>query len=245
MTTIRGTLTALGCVAAALTTAACGPLGGAAEPASTALADQSAATIGKKSLAAMKTASSMTVALDGVVDGGPMKFHMTMSKSGDCKGDITIEGGNVRLVRVGPALYMKGDDAFWKAQGSDGATAQDFIGDRWMKTKADGPDNKDFLQACDLNAFLGEMEKDGSEALGGKKGKPATVDGTPAVPITGKDGDETTTAYVATEGKPYMLKIVTKGGKEPGTILLSDFDEPAQITAPAAKDTVDIDKLGG
>ncbi|MEU1618552.1 hypothetical protein ABZ479_14795 [Streptomyces sp. NPDC005722] len=246
MTTTRGALTALGCLTAALTMAACGPLGGdKAEPASTALADQPVADIGKKSVAAMKSASSMTVDLDGVSEGEPMKFHMTMSRTGDCKGDVTVEGGNVRLVKVGKALYMKGDDAFWKSQGSDGAAAQDFIGDRWMKTKADAPDNKDFIEACDLNKFLAELEKDADGDLGGKKGKPATLAGTPALPIVSKDGAETTTAYVATEGKPYVLKVVVKGGKEPGTMLFSDFDEQAALSAPAAKDTVDIDKLAG
>lgn len=245
MTTTRGALAALGCIAAALAATACGPLDGAAEPASTALADQSSGTIQKKAVAAMKSASVMTVDLDGVSDGEPMKYHMTMSRGGDCQGEVTVEGGTVQLIKAGPSLYMKGDDAFWKSQGSDGAAAQKLIGDRWMKTKADGPDSKDFLQACDLKEFLSEMEKETGDGLGGKKGEPATVAGAPAVPITGKDGAETVTAYVATKGKPYILKVVVKGGKEPGTVLFTDFDKPVKITAPAAKDFVDIDKLGG
>ena len=245
MTTSRRVLTALGCAAAALTMAACGPLGGTAEPASTALADQPVATIGKKSLAAMKSAPAMTVALDGITDGEPMKFRMTMGRTGDCKGEVTAEGGTMQLVKAGPSLYMKGDDAFWKAQGSDGAALKDLLGGRWMKTKADAPDNKDLVETCDLDAFLAELEKDSDGDLGGKKGEPVTLDGTPAVPITSKDGAETTTAYVATEGKPYVLKVVVKGGKEPGTLLVSDCDTPAEVTAPAAKDAVDIDKLAG
>ncbi|WUD74950.1 hypothetical protein OG937_26255 [Streptomyces sp. NBC_00510] len=245
MTTTRGALTALGCGTAALTMAACGPLGGAAEPASTGLADQPATTIEKKAVAAMKSAPAMTVDLDGISDGERMKFRMTMTRTGDCKGEVTAEGGTVQLVKAGPSLYMKGDDAFWKSQGSDGAAMKDLLAGRWMKTKADTPDNKDLVEACDLNAFLAEVEKDSDGELGGKKGEPTTVAGTPAVPITSKDGAETTTAYVATEGKPYVLKVVVKGGKEPGTMLFSDFDESAAITAPAAKDTVDIDKLAG
>ncbi|MGW3244267.1 hypothetical protein [Streptomyces sp. NPDC001070] len=245
MTTTRGALTALGCITAALTMAACGPLGGTAQPASTALADQPSTTIEKKAVAAMKSASSMTVDLDGISDGERMKYRMTMTGTGDCKGEVTADGGTVQLIKVGPSLYMKGDDAFWKSQGADGAAAQHLIGDRWMKTKASGPDSKDFLQACDLNAFLAEMEKDTGGDLGEKKGEPATVAGIPALPLTGKDGAETTTAYVATEGKPYVLKVVTKGGKEPGTLIFSDFGKPVDITAPAAKDAVDIDKLGG
>ncbi|WP_431962832.1 hypothetical protein [Actinacidiphila sp. bgisy160] len=245
MTTTRGALTALGCLTAALTIAACGPLDSTAEPASTALADQPSATIEKKAVAAMKSAPAMTVALDGISDGERMKFRMTMSTAGDCKGEVTVEGGTVRLVKAGPSLYMKGDDAFWKAQGSDGAAMKELLGDRWMKTKADTPDNKDLVEACDLDAFLAELEKDSDGDLGGKKGEPATLAGTPAVPITSKDGAETTTAYVATEGKPYVLKVVVKGGKEPGTMLFSDFDKPVEITAPAAKDAVDIDKLAG
>ncbi|MFE0626884.1 hypothetical protein ACFW3D_07940 [Streptomyces sp. NPDC058864] len=245
MTTTRGALAVLGCVTAALTMAACGPLGDKAEPASTALADQPSATIEKKAVAAMKSVPAMTVDLDGISDGERMKFRMTMSKTGDCKGQVTTGGGTVQLIKAGPSLYMKGDDAFWKAQGSDGATMKDLLGDRWMKTKADTPDNKDLVEACDLDSFLAELEKDSDGDLGGKKGEPATLAGTPALPIVSKDGAETTTAYVATEGKPYVLKVVVKGGKEPGTMLFSDFGEQVQVAAPAAKDTVDIDKLAG
>ncbi|MFJ5217908.1 hypothetical protein ACIP98_24700 [Streptomyces sp. NPDC088354] len=246
MTTLRAALTAVGCSAAALTIAACGPLGsGKAEPASTALADQPASVIGTKSLAAMKSASTMTVDLDGITDGKPMKYHMAMSDTGDCQGNLTMEGGNVRMVKSGPSLYMKGDDAFWSSQGADGKAAQEVIGKRWMKTKASGPDSKEFLQACDLKAFLAELDKEEGGDDGGTKGEPVTVDGTPALPITGKDGAETITAYIATQGKPYMLKVVTKGGKEPGTLRFTDFDKPVDIKAPAAKDVVDIDKLGG
>jgi hypothetical protein len=260
MTTTRGVLTALGCVTAALTLAACGPGGGTAEPAATgpaeqtsaagkpktsALEDQTASAIGKKALAAMKSAPAMTVALDGVSDGKPMKYRMTMSRTGDCKGEITAEGGTIRLVKAGPSLYMKGDDAFWKAQGADGAVLKDLLGDRWMKTKADTPDNKDLVEACDLDAFLAELEKDADADLSGRKGGPTTVDGTPVVPIISKDGAETTTAYVATKGKAYVLKVVVKGGKEPGTMRFSDFEGPAEIAAPSAKEAVDIDKLAG
>ncbi|MEU6344801.1 hypothetical protein ABZ883_28055 [Streptomyces sp. NPDC046977] len=245
MTTVRVALTALGCSTAALALAACGPLGvGKAEPASTALADRPAAEIGTKALAAMKSASAMTVDLDGITDGQPMKYHMTMTRTGDCQGNLTMEGGNVRLLKSGAFLYMKGDDAFWSSQGSDGKAAQSVIGKRWMKTSASGPDSKEFLQACDLKAFLTELDKEEDGDDDGTKGKPTTVDGIPALPITGKDGAETITAYVATQGKPYILKVVTKGGKEPGTVRFTDFDKAAAVEVPAAKDVVDIDKMG-
>ena len=73
-----------------------------------------------------------------------------------------------------------------------------------------------------------------------RKGKTTTVDGKPAITLTETDGDETYTTYVATEGKPYILKMVIKGGKEPGTVKFSDFDKPVDAKAPTG-DIVDLD----
>jgi hypothetical protein len=252
----RGAL-AVACAATALTVAACGTGGGSGSGSGSSgvsgsaatkkpgLADEPASTIADKAVSAMKSASSLTMDFNGTIDGSPTKFRMTMSTKGDCAGTMTMGGGTIRLMRVGALVYMKFDDAMWKSQGGkDSEAAKKLIGDRWMKTKATGPDAKDFAQFCDLDQVFGGFEGDTAS----KKGKPTTFDGTPVIPLidkSAKKDGERDTAYVALEGKPYILRLVAKGGKEPGSATFSDFDKPVNAKTPAAKDTIDLDTLGG
>jgi hypothetical protein len=59
-----------------------------------------------------------------------------------------------------------------------------------------------------------------------------------------EDGKDTYTPYVATEGKPYLLKVISKSAKDPGTVTFSDFNEPVPAEAPKGK-VIDLDELGG
>jgi len=71
----------------------------------------------------------------------------------------------------------------------------------------------------------------------------AKVGGAEAVEIIGKDEDGVTHAWVATEGKHYIVKI-SNAGDEGGEIAFSDFDEPVGAKKPAAGDVLDFSKLG-
>ena len=232
--------------AATLGLAACGTLAGSdsgsTPPKKKTIADLTGPQIANKALAATKSATSLTMALDGKVDGGDMTFRMSLDKKGDCTGRFETSDGDIQLLKVGDTAYLKFDDAYWKSQGKDGEAAKSLIAGRWMKTKATGSDAKDLTAACDLSEALSDFEGDDNVA---KKGALTTVDGTPAITLTESDGTERYTMYVATKGKPYILKLVTKGGKEPGTVTLSGFNKPVGAKAPAAKDAVDLDKLGG
>ncbi|GAA2374821.1 hypothetical protein [Streptomyces cuspidosporus] len=198
--------------------------------------------IADKAMKAMKSAKSLTTDLKGTVDGGPMTYHLSSDSKGECAGRLTMgSDGGVELIKTGDMVYMKFDRAFWKSQGGkDGAAAADMIGDRWTKSKATGADAKDFATFCDSDTMLAGFQ-DGPSAA--RKGKTTTVDGKPAITLTETEGKETYTAYIATEGKPYLLKLVTKGGKEPGTVKFSDFDKPVDAKAPTG-DVVDLDSLG-
>jgi hypothetical protein len=241
---LKRSLAALAATAAALGLAACGTLTGS-DPAGTTAkkttADLTGPQIATRAIKATKSADSLTMDLKGIVDGDEMTFRMALDKKGECSGSIKTADGAIQLLKTGDTAYLKFDDAYWKSQGKDGEAAKDLIGHRWMKTKATGADAKDLTGACDLAQVLGDF--DGSDTIA-RKGALTTVNGTPAITLTERDGAEHYTLYVATQGKPYLLKLVTKGGKEPGTVVLSGFDKPVGVKVPAAKDTIDLDKLG-
>lgn len=50
--------------------------------------------------------------------------------------------------------------------------------------------------------------------------------------------------YVATEGKPYILKVVYKGTEYRTTTSYSAFDEPLGVRAPAETEVLDAGDLG-
>ncbi|KUJ66737.1 hypothetical protein ACZ90_33970 [Streptomyces albus subsp. albus] len=240
------TLAAL-CAIAVLGLTACGgedkgdgadKAGAKASAKGTALTELTGPQIANKALKATKGVSALTFTLDGTEDGAPVKYRVSSDSSGDCVADLGIDGGTVKLIKKGDTAYMKYDAAFWKAQGKDGEDAAKVIGDRWTKTKASGSDAKALTEACDSDQLLAEAATGPNAA---RKGRTTTVDGRPAIILTEQDGDATYTMYVATEGKPYFLKVEQKGGKDPGTITFSDFDKPVGAVAPKG-DVVDLDQ---
>ncbi|MFI0774667.1 hypothetical protein [Streptomyces sp. NPDC021212] len=69
-----------------------------------------------------------------------------------------------------------------------------------------------------------------------KKRKPTEVNGSPArrLLVTDKaDGGGTYTFYIATEGKPYILKVVYEGAVYHSITTFSAFDEPLDVRPPA------------
>lgn len=53
------------------------------------------------------------------------------------------------------------------------------------------------------------------------------------------DKEGTYTFYVATEGKPYILKVTYKGTGYQSTTLFGDFDRPVDVRPPAKADVLD------
>ena len=238
----RAALTAL-CTSAVVGLTACGLATGAGvgDDSAAKLEDRSGSTIANQAVKTTKGARSLTVTADFTTADGPEKYRMSSNTDGDCAGTLAIDGGNAQLIKTGKTVYLKYDDAFWDSQGVDGKAAAELIGDRWLRSTADSSDVKEIAGLCDLDSTLDGLEQGSIDVT---KGKPTTIAGTPAIPLTEKDGKETYTSYVATEGKPYLLKVVVKGGKEPGTVTFSDFDKPLPAKAPAKKDTVSLDELG-
>ncbi|MEV7678235.1 hypothetical protein AB0O64_06720 [Streptomyces sp. NPDC088341] len=261
----RGALAAL-CTVAVLTLPACGATGSDGKDpgtkksgASTSegsdrpsgkpdpFADLSGPEIVEKSFTAIRAASSLTLHADTKEDTGTVLTDMALNRKGDCAGTMSMNGeGTATVSKLGPTVYMKFDEKMLRAQGKGQPKTETdavvgMLADRWVKTDAKAPDAKDFVGFCDLDELLGEFENGDSFA---RKGPLSTVNGQRAITLTETDGTSDYTMYVATEGEPYLLKIVVKG-KDAGTMLFTDFDKPVQAKVPADKDIVDLDGIGG
>lgn len=211
----------------------------------------SADRIADKAIAAMKSADSLRMAGSIESDGDPVTVDLAMDSRDNCTGGLGVRGGRAELRRLSDVIYLKGDGAFWRATmderssaspdgGGDGVV--ELMTDRWVKMPTSAI--ADMRGVCDLDAMLSELD-DEDDPAGMTLGRDTEVDGVPVATLVKKEGRETTTAYVAKEGSPYLLKVVRAGGDDAGSVGFSDFDEPVRVQAPPSDEVVDLEKLGG
>ncbi|MEV8018278.1 hypothetical protein AB0O76_18465 [Streptomyces sp. NPDC086554] len=251
----RTTLVAV-CLAAAATVGltACGTESGnagekteKAEPKGP-FAGMSGAEIAEKAVETTSDAKSLRIAGKATdEETGLGSLDMALDTSGKCAGTIsTTDEGSIELIIPGDTVYMKYDEKFLRAQGkgepaADTQAAVDMLADRWVKTKATSSDAKDIAGFCDLDVLLADFRDVNSAA---RRGGTTTVDGTPAIKLTENDGKEKYTLYVATEGKPYLLKVDQTTGGKPESLTFSDYEKPVKTTPPTG-DVLDLDELAG
>ncbi|GGP57109.1 hypothetical protein [Streptomyces sindenensis] len=187
---------------------------------------------------------SLRMDLDMTTADGRIKAVFASSLGGDCTGKMTMGGeGRMDVVKTGETVYTKFDEALLREQSkgepkADVDAVVELLAGRWTESKASDPDTRESIEFCDLKGLLKDFE--GNDNAARKKGT-TTVAGTPALRLTEKEGKETYTVDVAAEGAPYILRITSRGGEEPMTMNLSDFDVPVVAEKPAAKDIVDLD----
>lgn len=242
----RTALTSL-CALSVLGLAACGSDDdtSSAKP-SGPFANMSGPQIANKAMSTTKKAKSMRIAVQVKSEDGPVSADFTTNTAGDCTGTMHIGAGKMDILKTGSTVYTKFDEKMLREQSkgepkADTDAAVDMLAGHWLKSKATDADTKDTLEFCDLSAQLKDFETNDSAA---RKAGETTVDGTRALRLTEKDDEGTYTILVAAEGKPYLLRVESKG-KEPMTMKLSGFDEPVVVEAPAAKDIVDPDHPAG
>ncbi|CAM5467498.1 Lipoprotein OS=Streptomyces alboniger OX=132473 GN=CP975_23560 PE=4 SV=1 [Streptomyces alboniger] len=219
---------AVACAAAVIGIAGCGSDGGDKDP----FDGMSADKIAEKASKASKDAGSYRMKGQMKQSGEVSDIEFAVAESGDCKGTMgSAKSGRAEFLSVGEFTYSKGDEKFWGAKGG-GSTAELLKG-RWVKTPAKG--DRAVCNPDDMfsNKNLKKL----------KRGDDTEVAGAKAAVLTRKKGDETTTFYVAMEGKPYFLKVVNKGSDGPGTVTFSDYGKTVEVKAPPASEVVDPEKL--
>ncbi|MFF8906723.1 hypothetical protein [Streptomyces olivaceoviridis] len=178
---------------------------------------------------------------------GVIDIDMAINHAGECAGTMSMDGeGKADLIKTGSTVYMKYDEAFLRAQSKgeskeDTQAAVDMLAGKWTKMAVKGQDAKDIASFCDLDSVLGDLSDGGT--AGTTRGRTTRVDGTPAITLHEKDGKERYTAYVATEGKPYLLRVDSvSGGKEPEHLSFVDYGKPVPARKPAGE-IIDLDAL--
>ncbi|MFF1460390.1 hypothetical protein [Streptomyces sp. NPDC058330] len=175
--------------------------------------------------------------------GDGFSSRQTTDLKGTCANKVTwAAGGSLEQVRIGETDYVRPDRAYlerWsgnKATGAEAAGAEDQ--DRWIRTRVGDAGPGQGLVDCTWPfAPFGTAVK----------GEPTEVDGRPALPlkVTDKeDAEGVYTFYVATEGKPYLLKVAYQGADYRSTTSFSAFDAPLDLRPPADADVLDTGAAG-
>ncbi|MEV7618046.1 hypothetical protein [Streptomyces sp. NPDC089799] len=219
---------------------------GFAAPHGNGIEDDPPRVIIEKGRQTLVDAKSVRMVAQVVEASGTTGLDLHFDVDGNCTGTVTPPGnaGRAELVKRGQDVWLKPDAKFLQAQmpGPAGQDAAEVINGRWIHGNAGNPELRDFAEVCDLSVFQDAYV---SKPLVGKpeKGVETKVDGKPAVTATSRTGAESTTYYVATEGKPYLLRIEgTKAGQK-GKATFSDYDKPVPAKTPTKAESVELSSL--
>ncbi|MGW2839705.1 hypothetical protein ACWCWD_18110 [Streptomyces sp. NPDC001493] len=145
-------------------------------------------------------------------------------------------GARLEQIRTDGTDYVRPNRAYLEESGHDVAGTRQ--PDLWAKTPVSAAQPGDGLAGCTQEfASFGAVTK----------GEATEIDGTPARALKSADGTDeggSFTFYVATEGKPYLLKVVYEGNGVATTTSFSAFDKPLDVHVPDATEVVDTAALG-
>jgi hypothetical protein len=235
-------------LAGVLSLAACGH-GTASTPAAAPAVDQvfpgqSAAQLLAKARTAADGAAAVQIDGSLTQSGKKLGLKIVAVAGKGLAGDVTIDGAQIRVRRVGVITYAQLSAKFLASQGPMGASLGQLLGNKWLKAD-------DSIAAA---AGLGNLNSFSSASSAmdisiPKNGKFTRVPGKDVggVPTTGVEfassssAKQAGTLYIAATGEPYPMLLESP---TLGTITLSNWGKTVPIMAPKAKEVVDLGDLG-
>ncbi|MBP2404969.1 hypothetical protein SNS2_3593 [Streptomyces netropsis] len=256
MRTRNAALVGMVCAALAATLTACG--GGTPEDpdkGTNGVGKLEATVIQTKARAAARSAAAVHLSGNVVSQGRTYKLDMRLKKDGGM-GRVSSNGSTFELLRVGDALFLKANKAFWShdavpGQGAtgtpgaatpkpsakgDAAAAADKLDDKYVKVPAGDPSYQQFKGFTDKDVLL-----DGLLGLQGKlaRGEHGTVGGVRTIRISGGAGNGGQ-LDVSLKGTPYPLRVQRAGGG--GQLELGGWGQDFALAVPEKKQMVDYGK---
>ncbi|RSS76873.1 hypothetical protein [Streptomyces sp. WAC06614] len=181
-----------------------------------------------KARAAAGAANSVHLSGTLVVGGKTFTLDLRLKSDGG-SGEVKSPENTFQVLRVGDALYLKADAAFWGQSPSAGK-----LTDKYVKVPEGDPTYKQFRGFTDMKVLL-----DGLLGLDGKLAKVedyTKVGHTRAVQVTANQGKGGKLS-VSLQGTPYPLRMERAGGA--GKVDLAEWGQSFQVAPPAQDQTVD------
>jgi hypothetical protein len=191
-----------------------------------------AVTLAKAALAATEGATSFTFQGNGVSDNQKVEIDVTVSAKA-AFGVLTYSGQSTTLRRVKNTIYAKGTKGFLEQQGVSAADAA-VEANQWFKVPS--TDTSDFAS---IDHFLtvsgvlsGLLSTKGTDLV--TSSTRSTLRGQAVDILVGTFDGQKGTFYVASHGKPYILRILQPDGSAGGgTVDILNIDKPVHVSAPS------------
>lgn len=189
----------------------------------------------KEILQAASTAAQEASSVHVVVNSaqGPLKsfFDLRLAKNGG-RGRVSFLGLQFEVIRIGQAIYVKGNKAFYARMGAALGKAPKVPPGSWLKGSAASGPLSQLAGVMDMGKELDRLLSTPGTVT---KGAKVTVKGRQAIALKEKTKVYEGTLYVAGSGKPYPIEQVKGGkGRERGHTSYSQWGEPVSLQAPAA-----------
>ena len=162
-------------------------------------------------------------------NGKSFTIKLSVSTSGNGQGTIQISGQPVKIIKVGDTAYFSSTKKFWDQ--TAGAGAGSLFGTRWVTIPSSDSNFASFASLLDANQVAGQFSGTSGTTL--TKGKTSTINGQPVIAVTGKGSTGGGTVYVATTGKPYLIRVTTTGT----SLTFSNYNKPVNPKAPPTPST--------
>lgn len=191
------------------------------------VANQSANQIVTAAASALTGATSFTYAGITRSNGTSTGLKVSLSSSGNGQGTLTSSRQPVKIIKVGNTLYVSSTKAFWTK--NLGASAGNTLGTQWVAVSSGQTDYSGIAALFQAQQITSPFLTTANTTF--TKGRTGTINGQPVIVVFGKSGSTVNTIYVATTGKPYLVKI-TSPGSNGGTLIFTNYNRPVNPTAP-------------
>jgi len=203
------------------------------------IASKSAAQVVSTAVKASAAASSLSVVGSVTQTGSTVSLNLSVSASGMSEGTITINGGTAHVVELGSVAYFKADSAFWMENG--GKAEAQLLAGKWVYGPISSSTFSSFKGFLSPHAVIGSFF--GGNGGPFKKGRTSSIGGQAVLAITGRGDANNGTLYVATTGKPYVVKLEAKGSSGRGQVTFSHYNTPVQPSKPTG--AINLQQLSG
>jgi len=208
----------IGAVGMALFLSACGSSGS-----SNGLSSKSAKQILDESLAAMKTAKSVTLTGSITSNGARLGLDLDLTSTGAVGGSINESNEKLDVVVLGSKDYVKAPAAFWESSGHLSSSQAAAIAPHWVAVPSTLTSSFSSLSLAGLSKSLstdnGTLSKVGTKTISGKS----------SVGVHSSKGG---TLWVRSSGDPYPVAITGTLGTSSADVNFSNWNSAPLPVAP-------------
>lgn len=166
--------------------------------------------------------------------GGTVTTRFATDLDDRCRSKTTwSEGGTLEQIRIGTTDYVRPDRKYLRKWNGDKSVRSGQ--GLWVKSPVDkSKDREEGLASCEQSFdSFGKATKGGTTRIEGRDALTVTV-----TDKADKGGQYT--FYIATQGKPYLLRVVYKGSRYHTTTSFGAFDAPLDIQPPKKTEVLDM-----